>query len=72
LEPYLGAAGHLFLVNSGLDDGSHSHPLEASPGPSVRFLTRFSAAGIYRIWLQVKRQGQVITVGWTLDVPEPR
>jgi hypothetical protein len=72
LEQYLGAAGHMFFVNADLADGSHSHPLEPSNGPSIRFLTRFNYSGLYRLWLQVQRRGRVVTASWTLNVPEPR
>jgi Heavy metal binding domain len=72
LEPYLGATGHLFFANADFVDAAHSHPLETGPGPTIRFLTRFNAAGLYRAWLQVQRLGRVVTVAWTLDVPEPQ
>jgi hypothetical protein len=71
LEQYLGAAGHMFFVSADLADGSHSHPLEPSNGPSIRFLTRFNNSGTYRLWLQVQRRGRVVTASWTLNVPEP-
>jgi hypothetical protein len=71
LQPYLGAAGHLFLVSGDLTDASHSHPLEMSNGPRIRFLTRFAWSGPYRVWLQIQRGGQVITTVYALDVPPP-
>jgi hypothetical protein len=72
LEPYLGASGHLFFANADFTDATHSHPLESNTGPSIRFLTRFNAPGIHRVWLQAQRKGRVVTVVWTLDVPEAR
>jgi hypothetical protein len=72
LEPYLGASGHLFFANADFTDAAHSHPLESNQGPAIRFLTRFNAPGIHRLWLQIQRGGRIITAVWTLHVPEPR
>lgn len=72
LEPLLGATGHLFFANDDLTEAAHSHPLEMDRGPRIRFLTRFALPGSYRVWLQLKRDGRVITVDYALQVPPPR
>jgi hypothetical protein len=69
LEPYLGAAGHLFVTSDDFQDAAHAHPLEESAGPEIRFLVRFAREGRYRAWLQFQRNGEVLTTGWTLHVP---
>lgn len=65
LEPYLGAMGHLILVHSDGITLVHSHPDELSDESaktgSIRFLARFPKAGIYRGWLQLKREGVIET-----------
>ncbi len=69
LEPYLGAAGHLFFTDPEFQMAAHSHPLEELRSARVRFLVRFPASTIFRIWLQVQRRGDVITTEWTVNVP---
>jgi hypothetical protein len=82
LEPFLGAPGHLLVMSADLVDAIHSHPegtgdLGLVPGPQslvptlVSFSLRFPRPGQYRIWLQVKRRGQVITAPFTVEVKEP-
>jgi hypothetical protein len=69
LEPYLGAAAHLFITSEDFQDAAHGHPLEESLGPTVRFLARFARQGRYRAWLQTQHKGKVITSEWRFDVP---
>jgi hypothetical protein len=69
LEPYLGAPAHLFITSEDFQDTAHSHPLEQSLGPNVRFLVRFATQGRYRAWLQTQYRGEVITTAWRFDVP---
>ena len=71
LEPYLGAAGHLFSASADLTSVFHSHPVEgvSSPsGPSIVFQVLFPRAGSYRLWLQFQRHGHVSTVAFTVPV----
>jgi hypothetical protein len=72
LEPFLGAAGHMLVVNADLTEASHAHPEEqASRGPSVSFHPRMPAAGLYKLWVQFQRQGRVITVPFVVSVEGP-
>jgi hypothetical protein len=71
LEPYLGAAGHMLVVS---DDGAtaiHAHP-EGGPtsGPTVTFEPMFPAAGLYKLWVQFQRKGQVVTAPFVIAVEE--
>lgn len=70
LEPYLGAAGHLFVIDEARQDALHAHPVDlAQPSlTSPRFDVRFARAGRYDMWLQVQRAGRVETVRFTVDV----
>jgi hypothetical protein len=76
LEPYLGAWGHALIVSSDLADAVHSHPvtpLTSPGGPRIFFSQRFPRAGVYRMWIQVQRAGEVATIPFTLAVePEKR
>ena len=72
LEPFLGAAGHMLVVNADLTEASHAHPEDvASRGPSVYFQPRMPAAGAYKLWVQFQRKGEVITVPFVVSVREP-
>lgn len=78
LEPYLGAWGHTLALNADQSEYLHSHPTESVPaaagaasprgGPEVEFKTMFPAAGLYRVWTQFRRAGEVVTVSFTLRV----
>lgn len=72
LEPFLGAAGHMLVVNADLTEAHHAHPeAPAARGPSVFFQPRMPAAGLYKVWVQFQRKGQVITVPFVVTVWEP-
>lgn len=67
LEPYLGAAAHMLLVRSDLTDAVHAHPEETEgDGSVISFHPLVPAAGDYKLWLQIQRRGQVITVPFVL------
>lgn len=82
LKPYLGAWGHTLILSEDATDYLHSHPTEMIPedvdrktlqgGPEVVFDTFFPRPGNYRIWSQFQRQGQIITVPFTVQVPRLR
>ena len=64
LEPYLGATGHLLVVNADVTDAIHAHPEGATigGGPDVVFAPVLPVAGMYKMWVQFQRRGAVITV----------
>jgi hypothetical protein len=71
LEPYLGATGHLLIVSDDLEIAAHSHPVAAissAGGPTIVFQTVFPRAGIYRMWIQFQRAGEVCTVPFTVSI----
>jgi hypothetical protein len=71
LEPFLGAVAHGFMVSQNLADALHVHPMEefSRPnGPHVVFQTIFPRPGMYRLWVQFQRQGDVATVAFTIPV----
>jgi hypothetical protein len=72
LEPFLGAPGHMLIVNADLTEANHAHPEEAAtPGPFVSFQPMMPAAGPYKLWVQFQRNGRVITVPFVVMVAEP-
>jgi hypothetical protein len=71
LEPYLGAAAHLLIVDDALQIPLHAHPeqetsLTGSGG--IDFDLRFPKAGVYKMWFQFQRNGQVHTVPFAVKV----
>lgn len=70
LEPFLGAAGHLLIVDEALGTAMHGHPEgRFSGGPDVGFHPVFPAPGRYKLWLQVQRRGAVTTLPFVVVVP---
>jgi hypothetical protein len=71
LEPYLGATGHLLIVDRELRAAIHGHPEGApSPGPTVDFDPVLPAPGRYKLWVQFQRKGRVLTIPFVIEVPE--
>jgi hypothetical protein len=72
VEPFLGAPGHMLLVNSDLTEANHVHPEgAAAAGPSITFQPRMPAAGLYKLWFQFQRQGVIVTVPFVVSVSPP-
>lgn len=72
LEPYLGALGHLVALRD--DDLAylHVHPEETDPEDGlVRFSVRFPTSGRYRLFLQAKPRGELITAPFDVHVESP-
>ena len=71
LEPFLGAPGHMLIVNPDLTEADHVHPDEPTArGPTITFQPVFPAGGFYKLWLQFQRRGVVTTVPFVVSVAE--
>ena len=70
LEKFLGAWAHLLAVSQDTVDLIHAHPAIADGGPQVQVNRIFPRPGMYRIWVQVQREGVVNTVPFTIWVRE--
>ena len=76
LQPYLGAFGHALILSEDMRDYVHSHPFENPDsdiskglgGPTVTFEGYMPKAGRYRAWSQFQRDGEVVTVPFTVNV----
>jgi heavy metal-binding protein len=68
LEPYLGAAGHLLVVSPDLTQSIHAHPDAQGSGPELAFDVEFPEAGIYKLWVQVQRRGEVSAVPFVVRI----
>lgn len=65
LQPYLGAMGHLVIISEDGSEYVHAHPLSdarTAPDGAVEFAAHFPKAGIYKVWGQFQRNGNVFTV----------
>ncbi|HXA08041.1 MAG TPA: heavy metal-binding domain-containing protein [Bryobacteraceae bacterium] len=72
VEPYLGAWAHMLATSNDLVDMIHAHPIyviDPSPGEKqIQINIFFPREAIYRVWVQVQRQGKVNTVAFTIPV----
>lgn len=66
LQPYLGALGHLVLVDPGASKLLHSHPLGAGEPGKVAFHTAFPAPGPYKLWAEFRPEGQPLRVDFVI------
>jgi len=72
LEPFLGAPGHMLIVNADLTEADHVHPEEpATRGPIITFQPLMPAAGTYKLWFQFQRHRTVTTVPFVIAVSGP-
>ncbi len=71
-SPYLGAAGHLMGVDSSGSAFVHAHPDEQHvfrpEEGELPFLVRFPAPGSYRVWVQIQKNGKVVTADFPLAI----
>lgn len=69
LEPYLGASGHLLVVNADLTQAIHAHPEGvATSGPEVVFEPLLPDPAVYKLWVQFQRGGKVFTAPFAIGV----
>jgi hypothetical protein len=70
LQPYLGAVGHIVILDKEAQDYLHVHPTdEKSTGPDAKFMTTFPKSGVYKIWGQFQQDGKVFAVPFIVNVP---
>lgn len=72
-EQWLGAWAHMFAIRDGATEPRHAHPdehdIERGLGiSSVGLDVMFPRAGEYGVWLQIQRNGTVITLPFRVDV----
>lgn len=67
LEPYLGAYGHLVIIDQKGQEYVHSHPASGSPDGKVTFEAHFPKAGLYRAWAEFQVDGKVHTFPFVIE-----
>lgn len=65
LEPYLGAAGHVVILNESGDKYLHVHPYNDK---EPIFETQFDEPGTYKIWAEFKQDGKVRVFSYVIIV----
>jgi hypothetical protein len=71
LQRYLGAWAHIAIVSQDLQDFIHVHPIEEAQSPStIHTSAGFRRPGLYKMWVQVQRQDQVVAVPFVLRVAD--
>ncbi|MFD1956436.1 hypothetical protein ACFSL6_20190 [Paenibacillus thailandensis] len=69
LEPYLGEIGHVVILSQDAEQYLHVHPLEdQGSGPEAKFMTNFPSPGVYKIWAQFKRSGEIVTIPFVVEI----
>lgn len=67
LTPYLGALGHVVILDEKAEDFLHVHPAdEARPV----FETQFSRPGTYKIWAEFQQNGKVRAFPFVVEIKE--
>lgn len=64
-EQYLGALGHVVILDQKGENYIHVHPLE---GNKPVFATKFSEPGVYKIWAEFKFNGQVFVFPYVIEI----
>lgn len=69
LEPYLGAMGHLVVIQTATKAYIHAHPEHGKSTSEVTFEVHPPASGHYAGWAQFQRRGAIVTVPFVFAVP---
>ncbi|MEH7009847.1 hypothetical protein V7087_03380 [Neobacillus niacini] len=64
-EQYLGALGHVVILDEKGENYIHVHPLE---GNEPVFATKFSDPGVYKIWAEFKFNGEVFVYPYVVEI----
>lgn len=70
LHPYLGARGHLVIVDPGASTLLHSHPIDSREPGKVAFHARFPSPGLYKLWAEFRPEGKPLLVDFVIEVTE--
>jgi len=64
---------HLAVLSADGRDFVHVHPQDSAPGASrVSAHAVFPRAGLYKMWVQMQRHGQVVTAAFVVAVQAAR
>ena len=66
-EPYLGARGHVVILDEAAETFIHVHPLSDN---ETKFATSFDIAGPYKLWAEFKIDGEIHVFAYVIYVKE--
>jgi hypothetical protein len=66
-EPYLGALGHVVILDEKIENFVHVHPLSDT---ETNFATSFNEPGLYKIWGEFQFNGRVHVYPFVVEVVE--
>ncbi len=64
-EPYLGALGHVVIIDEQIENFIHVHPVSDK---STLFQTQFDKPGLYKLWAEFKCEGEVKVFPYVIKV----
>jgi hypothetical protein len=64
-EPYLGALGHVVIIDDKVEEFIHVHPISDE---ETVFMAHFSKPGIYKLWAEFKFEGEVVNFPYVIEV----
>jgi hypothetical protein len=64
-EPYLGALGHVVILDQAMNNFIHVHPVSTT---DTVFETRFTDPGIYKIWGEFQLNGEVFFFPFVIEI----
>ncbi|KMK76693.1 hypothetical protein AB990_14030 [Alkalihalobacillus pseudalcaliphilus] len=64
-EKYLGALGHVVIIDEQVEDFIHVHPTSEQ---ETNFITHFSKPGLYKVWAEFKFEGKVNAYPFVIEV----
>ena len=71
LQPYLGEKAHLVVIKKSeilnVNDFIHAHAMKEGEASVIKFMTKFPAAGIYKLWLQFNYKNEVVTTDFWIN-----
>lgn len=80
IQPYLGALAHFVIISTDGTEFLHAHPMEKTEKLAAHDVrheviqvsahTSFPRAGLYKVWAQFQRSGQIITVPFVVRVAD--
>ncbi len=65
LEPYLGAMGHVVILDEMGEEFVHVHP--ANEDEAI-FITEFADSGVYKLWAEFQIDGDIYTYPFTVQI----